>query len=194
MLEQTSSRLFKNDILERFAHVHPRTPFILYIPVVIYLLIHSTGQVSPMTMVVLFLMGILDWTLAEYLLHRYVFHMQPTSEWGKKVAYLIHYVHHDHPEEEDRLVMPPMGSIPFAVVIILLHYQFLGVAGLVHFAGFLTGYLYYDFVHYAVHASRVRWGWFKTQKKHHLLHHFKDETKRFGVSSPLWDYVFGTDQ
>jgi sterol desaturase/sphingolipid hydroxylase (fatty acid hydroxylase superfamily) len=61
------------------------------------------------------------------------------------------------------------------------------------FAGFAAGYLTYDMTHYATHHVRLNWGYFKLVRRHHMLHHAKTPEKRFGVSSPLWDYVFGTE-
>ena len=118
--------------------------------------------------------------------------MKPKSKAGQRIAYLVHYVHHDHPNEWDRLVMPPIESVPASALIFLIHLLLLGNFGLPLFAGFLTGYLYYDFVHFSVHFPEQKVGWAAWQRRNHMQHHFKDEKRNFGVSSPLWDYIFRT--
>jgi sterol desaturase/sphingolipid hydroxylase (fatty acid hydroxylase superfamily) len=29
-------------------------------------------------------------------------------------------------------------------------------------------------------------------KHHHVLHHYRNPDRGYGVSTPLWDYIFGT--
>ena len=53
-----------------------------------------------------FLLGVLLWTLLEYLIHRYIFHYEPKTGVGKRLHYIIHGVHHDYPNDGKRLVMP----------------------------------------------------------------------------------------
>jgi sterol desaturase/sphingolipid hydroxylase (fatty acid hydroxylase superfamily) len=60
------------------------------------------------------------------------------------------------------------------------------------FAGFILGYLAYDLIHYATHHFMMRKGALKFLKRYHMQHHYKTPDRRFGVSSPLWDMVFGT--
>jgi sterol desaturase/sphingolipid hydroxylase (fatty acid hydroxylase superfamily) len=98
-----------------------------------------------------------------------------------------------------RLVMPPAVSIPMAGFFLGLFYLLLGVIfERPHWvgplmAGFLIGYLIYDLTHYATHHYAMRWGaYFRYLKRHHMLHHYKTPDQRFGVSSPFWDWVYGT--
>ncbi|GAB2220336.1 hypothetical protein Droror1_Dr00007981 [Drosera rotundifolia] len=58
--------------------------------------------------------------------------------------------------------------------------------------GSLLGYLAYDLVHYYIHAAKANNVLIRRFKKHHLLHHYKDQSKGFGVTSPFWDHVFST--
>ena len=60
------------------------------------------------------------------------------------------------------------------------------------FGGFMLGYIFYDEIHYATHHAPMKFGWWQKVKHHHVLHHYHDPDKGFGVSSPLWDVVFGT--
>ena len=59
-------------------------------------------------------------------------------------------------------------------------------------AGLTVGYLAYDMIHYATHHLPMRWGVCRYLKRYHLKHHYKTPNQRFGVSSPLWDIVYGT--
>jgi len=193
-------RLFRSDFLEFFTHIHPAVVLLLFVPVVVVFLVRAIrdfgGSLLPVA--IGYVGGLLLWSLAEYLLHRYVFHYEPKAEWLQRVWYLIHGVHHEQPQCKTRLVMPPILSIPLA----LLHYGlFVLVVGvLLHsplwvaplFAGFITGYLIYDMVHYATHHLGMKWGFLKFLKRYHLLHHYKTPDDRYGISSPIWDVVFGT--
>ncbi len=142
--------------------------------------------------------GSFVWTLSEYLLHRFLFHFEPTSPRLKWVWYLIHGVHHEQPQCKTRLVMPPVLSIPMALAFYLFFHVVVGsligaprwTAPL--FAGFVTGYIAYDMTHYATHHLPMSRGFLKFLKRYHLLHHYKTPDDRFGISSPLWDLVFGT--
>ncbi|HLQ67490.1 MAG TPA: sterol desaturase family protein [Candidatus Limnocylindrales bacterium] len=194
-------RLFKSDYLEFFTHIHPVVVLLLYVPVVAFFLVRafaerSGGSVAPIFGI--YVVGLLVWSLSEYLLHRYLFHYEPTHPTLKWVWYLIHGVHHEQPQCKTRLVMPPILSIPlaflffgfFKIVVGGLLGAPLWVAPL--FAGFVTGYISYDMLHYAEHHLSMKWGFLKFVKRYHLLHHFRTPEHRFGVSSPLWDYIFGT--
>src|SRR6516162_6051000 len=94
-------RMFESDFMEFFSRVHPATPLILYLPVVGYMLYASLWRqgFSLPVVVGLFLLGILLWTLIEYLIHRYIFHYEPKTRIGKRLHYIIHGVHHDYPND-----------------------------------------------------------------------------------------------
>lgn len=123
-----SARLFKSGFLEFFSHVHFSVPLIVYIPVVAYFL--RKGLVSVELTIsgvaMLFLTGLLTWTLTEYLLHRFVFHYEPKTDLGKQLHFLMHGVHHDYPNDSLRLVMPPVISLPLAVGILCTLLSHLG--------------------------------------------------------------------
>lgn len=190
-----SARLFKSDFLEMFSHVHPSVPLIVYVPVMSYFLYkaYTLSELTGPAIVGLFLAGMFFWTLTEYLLHRFVFHYEPRSEWGKYLHFMMHGVHHAYPNDSLRLVMPPIVSVPLAILFYSLFVAVLGTTFTApFFAGFILGYMIYDTWHYASHHFSMkspRWLWLK---QYHMLHHYQDPNTRFGVSSPLWDYVFGT--
>jgi sterol desaturase/sphingolipid hydroxylase (fatty acid hydroxylase superfamily) len=102
-------------------------------------------------------------------------------------------VHHDFPNDKDRLVMPLLTSVPLALIFYTLFTWTMGIAKAEpFFAGFIVGYLCYDGTHYAVHHFRQTTRVGKFLKKHHMKHHHGDNFGGFGVSSPLWDLVFRT--
>lgn len=194
-------RLFKSDYLEFFTHIHPAVVLLLFVPVVLYFgylgLIELGARAGLGSVIAAGVVGFFVWTLTEYLMHRFVFHYEPTHPVLKWVWYLIHGVHHEQPQCKTRLVMPPILSIPLAFFFFGL---FRAVGSLVGaplwvapaYAGFVVGYLAYDMLHYAEHHLAMKWGVLKFLKRYHLLHHFKTPDDRFGVSSPIWDVVFGT--
>ncbi len=189
-----SARLFESDFLEIFTHVHFSVPLFVYLPVVTYMLWLAVQAAVPgATIVGLFLFGLLIWTLTEYLLHRFVFHYEPTSKLGQRLHFLLHGVHHDYPNDSLRLVMPPVVSLPLALLFYGLFRLFLGEVFVTpFFAGFIVGYLFYDMLHYATHHAPMKSRFGLWLKHHHMRHHYQSNRLGYGVSSPLWDYVFGT--
>ncbi len=187
-------RMFESDFMEFFSRVHPVTPLALYLPVVGYMLYVSLWrrQLSFVAVVALFLLGVLLWTLTEYLIHRYIFHYKPKTRWGKQLHFVIHGVHHDYPNDARRLVMPPVISIPLAFLFFGLFLLIFGSLAPAVFAGLVFGYLCYDMLHYATHHLAMKSGVWLWLKQYHLRHHFKDDHVGYGISSPLWDYIFRT--
>ena len=190
-----SARLFKSDLLEFFTHVHWSVPIFLYVPVVSYFLYRAsnTPGVTLGTGAVLFAAGLVVWSFSEYILHRYVFHYEPSSALGKRLHFLMHGIHHDYPNDSTRLVLPPSMSIPLAALFYGLFFLLFGAQYVAPFyAAFLLGYVLYDEIHYATHHAPMKGSMFLKLKHHHILHHYHAPEKGYGVSSPLWDYVFGT--
>ncbi len=187
-------RMFKSDFMEFFSHVHPATPLLLYAPVIACMLYLAFGQsrLSILTVTGLFLIGALIWTLLEYIIHRYAFHHEPRTRLGKQLHFIVHGVHHDYPNDAKRLVMPPAVSIPLAVAFYALFFGTLGRFAPAVSAGFGFGYVCYDTIHYAIHHFPMKRGIWRWLKQYHLRHHFHDDHAGYGVSSPLWDYVFRT--
>ena len=189
-------RMFESNFLEAFSRVHFTVPIIIYLPVVVYLLYLSFAvhYLSALTVAGLFISGIVFWSLAEYFLHRFIFHFPAKSKLGKKIHFIFHGVHHDYPSDSKRLVMPPSVSIPLAVVF---YFVFLAIFGqdlmLPFFAGFIVGYLFYDITHYAIHHFNMHNKFWLAIKNHHMLHHYQDEFKGYGVSTPFWDVIFRTN-
>ena len=189
-----SVRIFESDFMELFSHVHPVTPVIIYLPVVSYMLFVAIGERGqPIGGVVgLVVLGLFIWTLVEYAMHRFIFHYEPKSRWGKRLHFLLHGVHHDYPQDASRLVLPPVVSIPLACIFYGLFTVVFGYLAPAAFAGLLLGYLCYDMIHYATHHLPMKRGIGPWLKQYHMRHHYKDDHNGYGVTSPLWDYVFRT--
>jgi 4-hydroxysphinganine ceramide fatty acyl 2-hydroxylase len=187
--------MFDNPILEWGSRVHPVVPPLIYLPVIGYLLVRAVGHenLSVAAVASVFALGILAWSLSEYLLHRFLFHLEPDSHWGRRIHFIIHGVHHDFPHDPMRLVMPPSVSIPLAIAFWFLFRAVLGSAwALPAFAGFLLGYLAYDMAHYHMHHHRSKNRLSLALRRYHYRHHFQQSERGFGVTTPLWDRVFRT--
>jgi len=195
-------RLFKSNFMEFFSHISPITVTVIWLPVAIYFLVSAilkaTPGVFPVYIPLGFLLGLFLWTLAEYTLHRFLFHYPAKGEKAERFIFLFHGIHHAQPQCKTRLVMPPIVSIPLAALFYGIFYLIFSV--LLNapqwiapvFSAFILGYLVYDLTHYATHHFPMRSGYSKFIKRYHMQHHYKTPNKRFGVSSPLWDLVFKT--
>lgn len=189
-------RMFKSDFMEALSRVHPSVPLILYVPVILVMLYYSIFiyKISALSVIGLIIFGIFIWTITEYLLHRFIFHWELKGKWGQRIHFIFHGVHHDYPSDSRRLVMPPSVSIPLALLFYFLFKALIGdISVFPFFAGFLTGYLFYDITHYAIHHFNMHSKFWLMIKNHHMRHHYQDAMKGFGVSSPAWDKVFKTD-
>ena len=192
---EQSIRLFKNNFLESLSHVHPIVPLVLWSPVVLVLLYRSFSihQLSLLVVLGMGALGLLAWTLMEYLLHRIVFHWQAKSRFGKWFVFMFHGIHHDAPQDKTRLVMPPAPGILIMSLLWLFFSLFIPLRLLEPFlAFFVTGYLIYDYIHYATHHFRMKGKIGSFLRRYHLQHHFSKPDGHFGVSSPLWDIIFRT--
>jgi dihydroceramide fatty acyl 2-hydroxylase len=185
--------MFQSRFLDRFTRVHPVVPVVIYGPLVAVMLWLAIDRDGVGDALVLVAAGYVFWTLFEYWLHRVVFHFEPEDGIGARLHWMIHGVHHDHPNDPMRLVMPPGASVPLAAGVIGILYLALGsthAPGMV--AGFFIGYLIYDEMHYALHhhVPKSRAG--KWLRELHMRHHFQDDEHGFGISAPYWDIVFRT--
>ncbi|UEG50941.1 sterol desaturase family protein [Ferruginibacter lapsinanis] len=188
------AQLFKNNYLEYLTKTHPLVIWGMYLPVLILLPYYSFNSLSFdwIKVVLVFLGGMFFWSFFEYIMHRFVFHYVAESERGKKINYILHGNHHEYPRDKERLFMPAAPSLIISSVLFLLMYLVLGKNVFPFFPGFMFGYLIYGSMHYAIHAWNPPFKWMKGLWRNHHLHHYKQQQKGFGVSSTLWDHVFGT--
>ena len=128
--------------------------------------------------------GLFSWTLSEYLLHRYVYHVWPSflSEG--------HELHHRRPRD---LIGVPWYLTTIAIIALFeLLTLFLRPSATGVVMGFnWLGYIFYCVSHHGSHHWRLRKGWLGRMKRHHLIHHAFPEFN-WGFTTPLWDHVFGT--
>ncbi len=190
-----SLRLFENNFLESLTHVNPIMPLIVWSPFVAYMYYIGVAERNlPLGEVaVVSLVGLLLWTLTEYVLHRWAFHFPAKSKFGQRIVFLFHGNHHDVPNDKTRLVFPPVP----AMIIMFLLWQFFALFVPARFievfmGSFTIGYLCYDYIHYATHHFPMTSTVGKYLRKYHLQHHYQGKSAKYGVSNPLWDYVFGT--
>ena len=191
---KASPPMFDSRLLDACSRVHPAVPVILFLPAIVVLLVLGVSRTGAVALAWV-AGGYVFWTLTEYWMHRVVFHFEPEAGIGARLHWIIHGVHHDHPNDPMRLVMPPSVSVPLAIVFYVLFRVVLGGDIAPAFgAGFLFGYLLYDMTHYHVHHHKPRTRLGKRMRELHMRHHFQDDTRGFGVSAPFWDYVFRTPQ
>ena len=188
-------RLFRSETLERLSRVHPATPVLLWAPVVAWLLWRSVvvERLEVAIIIVLGGAGLIAWSFVEYVLHRFVFHLASTSPAARRLQFVMHGIHHLEPDDSTRWLMPPVPAIAGGAVLFALAWiLFGGVWVQPFFACFLIGYLVYDYTHFAVHHPGARTRFVRYLRRRHLLHHFATPDARWGVTSPLWDWIFGT--
>jgi len=182
-------------LIDRLSRVHPLTPLLVWMPLAAWFLWRSiaAGQASPGLMVALAAAALFVWTFTEYAVHRFVFHLRPTSPERRRVQFAIHGIHHANPADSERLLMP---LVPAAIGLASLYGLFRAVLGssLVEpfMAWFILGYLAYDYIHLAIHCGSPRTRLGRYLRRRHMLHHFVTPDARWGVTSPLWDWVMGT--
>lgn len=189
-------RVYKNGFIEHaLASSHPILPGVWFGWAVLYgaYLAVSVSEVFRSTL--LFFSGMMAFTLLEYLLHRFVFHFDPGDDRDAKIRlFLMHGLHHEFPNDKWRLVAPPLMSWPIAAVVFAIYWLLLAPTNaFILFGGTCLGYLFYDWTHYYTHhfrSPRTRIG--RLLRRAHAVHHYKLFHLNMGISSPLWDLVFGT--
>ena len=190
---RASPPMFESRPLDALTRVHPSVPVIIFLPAIIAMAAWGFSDDSVPVVVALMVAGYALWTLFEYWLHRLVFHFEPERGLGARLHWIIHGVHHDHPNDPLRLVMPPAVSVPLALAVFWLMYLAVGSSYAPSLAaGFFAGYLIYDMTHYYLHHFRPRGRLARMLRERHMRHHFQDDTRGFGISAPYWDEVFRT--
>jgi dihydroceramide fatty acyl 2-hydroxylase len=187
-------RFFANDFCESLTRTKWWVIPLVWLPVVCYSVYISVQMgLSPPQLTITVIGGIFIWTLLEYSLHRFLFHIKTRSYWGNTLHYLLHGCHHKHPMDELRLVFPPAATaiicVPLWNLIKLLSTPPIAPS---LFGGILLGYVMYDITHYYLHHGKPSIGLTQNLKRYHLNHHFRMQSNGFGITSSLWDNVFGT--
>lgn len=185
--------MFNNKWLNAISRIHFSVPLYLYIPVILICLYRSIiiFEINFLMLAVFFIVGVLVWTFAEYNLHRFIFHYHPTSDWGKRISFIMHGVHHDYPNDSKRLVMVPSISLPLCVIFYALFYWIFGEKNVdAFFIGYVVAYLFYDMSHYALHHANFKSKFWLDLKQNHMRHHYVEPDRGFGVSTTFWDLIY----
>jgi sterol desaturase/sphingolipid hydroxylase (fatty acid hydroxylase superfamily) len=185
-------RLFQNDLLERFTLISPpafAVTWTIFLGCAVYASWGVTGFASTIGLVAL---GLLIWTLFEYVMHRFLFHLKLPSALWRKLVFITHGNHHSMPGDPYRNIMPPVVSVGLSSLIWLLFVELIGPAGSVLFLGFGIGYVIYDVIHYACHQLPMRGRILGALRQHHIRHHYAKTEGNFAITAIVWDRVFGT--
>lgn len=186
------ARLFKNAFLEKLTVMSPLTFMVswaLLLPTIAWLGLGSASLALGCALVAL---GLFAWTLFEYAMHRFPFHFESKQPIVSQLVYLMHGNHHADPNDGLRNLMPLLVSIPISALVWGTCLALLGAAGTWVFLGWISGYVMYDLVHYACHQWPMQGRLGSALKRHHMRHHYVDETGNFAISAIFWDRVFGS--
>lgn len=139
------------------------------------------------------LAGLFVWWLAEYGFHRFAFHNENLSSRTYKLLAYNHLGHHFDPENSTNLFLPFRLTLPVAFLLFLVVWGIFGVVvASLFLAGLFVGLAWYEFVHHQAHNRMYNIFPLNYLTRRHLNHHYVDETKTFGVSSPFVDWVMHT--
>ncbi len=193
--KQADTRIFNNPFLEKLTKTSPTITLVYYSLITLLLLVIGGKYFGiPVPLILLFYFGgFLYWTLFEYFMHRYLFHLDEhvDGKRAKRFQFIVHGIHHDHPRDLERMFMPPVPGTLIIAILLGIHFLIMGNFSFFFTAGMVTGYMCYAYIHFSVHHKRPN-PRFRKLWQHHALHHYRYHDKAFGVSSPLWDIVFGT--
>lgn len=197
--DDVSPRIFENPILDFLSRVNWWVVPIIYVPMILFFcyLALMVNEVSLLKFALFFALGIFIWTFMEYSLHRWAFHFEPKNPTQERILFLVHGIHHDYPQDSKRLVMPPAVSLILAVITYSILFGITSLFMATYlvpaiFAGVVSGYLYYDMVHYSQHHMKISNPYYKDLKEYHMKHHYQEPDLGFGISNKFWDTVFNT--
>jgi sterol desaturase/sphingolipid hydroxylase (fatty acid hydroxylase superfamily) len=162
--------------------------YVANISLVVWLVSHAFARghvrLGRLELVAFAATGLFSWTLVEWFLHRYIYHL-----W---TSFLTegHALHHEKPRA--------LIGVPWylTTVLVVVAFELLSLplrpssTGVVMGFAWL-GYIFYCVAHHGSHHWRLPNGWLKTMKRHHLIHHAHPDYN-WGFTTPLWDHVFGT--
>ncbi|ODV94720.1 hypothetical protein PACTADRAFT_76338 [Pachysolen tannophilus NRRL Y-2460] len=168
---------------------------LVWIPLNLYIFWKGFINLNPLIALFFWGLGLFVWTLIEYCLHRFLFHLDyylPESQYAFAIHFLLHGVHHYLPMDQYRLVMPPtlfaVLCFPFYKLVFSIFPFYIACSA---FSGGFLGYIIYDCTHYILHHAKLP-KYFQELKTYHLEHHYKNYELGFGVTSKFWDEIFGT--
>ncbi len=136
-----------------------------------------------------FLLGVIGWTLLEYLLHRFVFHGPSAKTLGARE----HRKHHALVDYFAPWWQKALAALATTAMMLPLATLVAGLEkGIAFTLGFILMYLLYEVLHRRAHTHPPRSRYGRWRRKNHFAHHFVDPRLAQGVTTPLWDRLFGT--
>jgi sterol desaturase/sphingolipid hydroxylase (fatty acid hydroxylase superfamily) len=171
------------------------TPLYFYAGVMLCLgLLSAWAGLFSWRTVPLLTIGLFSWSLFEYVMHRFIFHYDARSRLGRRFLHHAHVSHHENPAAKSGLSSSLILGLPIGAVYWPFAWAVTGswVAASWLFIGLAAGFFTYKWVHFQCHHRRSRLRLLRYLRHYHLLHHYKTPKLRFGVTSPLFDLVFGT--
>ena len=194
-----NAQIFENKVLEALSKAPAVVAYTIYPAVALFFLginifakpLTSDGSISFSAIALTFIGAYFFWSFFEYIMHRWAFHFVSNNKVVQKIVHGAHGIHHEYPKDTNRLIMPPLPWFVTVSLLLGLCYLLMGNYAFSFMAGLLMGYLSYIFVHYQVHLNRPP-KFLRKMMVHHALHHYKYDDLAFGVSSTIWDRVFGT--
>lgn len=192
--DQGTNTLFRSRFIEKFTRAHVSVPVTMHLIIICSVSYLALQQFDIITFSLLFVAGVLFWTFSEYWVHRYLYHVKTKMKWLLKIQHIGHGIHHQYPKDSTRLAMPPLPALILISVFYALIWLVMRDYAIAFFPGFLLGYVLYVSLHYLMHTTKPpKFAPLAKLWKSHALHHYKyPETKSFGVSTKLWDIIFGT--
>ncbi|MEW6729838.1 MAG: sterol desaturase family protein [Acidobacteriota bacterium] len=171
-------------------------PFYVYPPLAVLMLAYALQHniYAPVTTILILLLGLVEWMIIEYVMHRFCFHLDARSPRVRAVLQGLHLTHHANTQDMKYMFVPVSFGLALTALSIwlraLLVWSWQGA--LIVTVGVWIGYLWYEFVHYSAHMRRPQNRLLRYLKVYHLKHHFQDEHSWFGVTTPFIDYLFRT--
>jgi hypothetical protein len=149
-----------------------------------------------------FVLGVLAWTLVEYLAHRFVLHGRFADGPGllRRFAHRafdhLHVEHHARPWDGNHINGTIKDTGPYMALVAALSFAAPLPTLPVLWAAVMFAYVAEEWIHHSVHYASVyglkSWYW-RSIVRHHAFHHGARGTElAFGLSSGAWDVVFGT--
>jgi sterol desaturase/sphingolipid hydroxylase (fatty acid hydroxylase superfamily) len=193
--KEEKAKLYDNKFIEFLSRAPFGVPHTMWVIIAIAFYWYTITYIDlSVTNIILFsVIGFFSWTLMEYIIHRFVYHTETHSEGYTQFQESLHSNHHHYPKDPERLAMPPVPGLVLGSLFFGFFYLIMGIYAFAFFPGFILGYDAYITLHYYQH--RIKSPKYKPWKKlwqHHKAHHYSNPYSAFGVSTRLWDYVFGT--
>jgi sterol desaturase/sphingolipid hydroxylase (fatty acid hydroxylase superfamily) len=141
-------------------------------------------------MIVAVVAGVASWTLLEYLIHRWMGHDRRFKRTPFGIEHVRHHIEGDYfaPTWKKAIIVPAIAAVLGAPLIAIAG----ATAGIAYLVGLLGFYTVYEVLHRREH-THPGVGWYgRWARRHHFHHHFVDGRKNHGVTTPIWDFVFGT--